>query len=398
MKYNFPKLFIKIDNSKIFFIVADLDEHSNLSLLDELILPIERIYEDKAIDYQKITNQIKKYLLKIEERINFTFKEAIIILNIFNISFLNISGYKNLNGTQVSKENITYIINSLKSCIDENEREKKILHIFNTKYQLDKKKSDNIPIGLFGDFYSHELSFNLIEESEFKNLKAIFDNCNIKIKKIITESFVRGALISDNINGVSSFSHIQFNKEDCKISYFENDSIKFEQKFKFGTDLILKDISKVTKLKDEIVSEIIKQNIFSEKNCKNELIEQKFFSNQNYRKITKSLILEISKARINEFSQIIFLKNVNFKKFLEKKNEIYLEISDLNHLNCFKEIFRQSFSSEKKFQVNIVDKPNLMNLVEVAFKIAEYGWKTEAIPVFKEKTSYFTKIFRSIFD
>ena len=36
---------------------------------------------------------------------------------------------------------------------------KKIFHIFNSKFFLDKKKIENLPIGLFGDFYSHELSF-----------------------------------------------------------------------------------------------------------------------------------------------------------------------------------------------------------------------------------------------
>ena len=52
------------------------------------------------------------------------------------------------------KENITYILNSLKSSVEETENKKKILHIFNSKYCLDKKKLDNLPVGLFGDFYT----------------------------------------------------------------------------------------------------------------------------------------------------------------------------------------------------------------------------------------------------
>ena len=43
--------------------------------------------------------------------------------------------------------------------IDLIENNKTILHIFNSKYLLDKKKIENLPIGLFGNFYSHELSF-----------------------------------------------------------------------------------------------------------------------------------------------------------------------------------------------------------------------------------------------
>ena len=38
------------------------------------------------------------------------------------------------------------------------------------------KKFENLPIGLFGDFYSHELSFNLIKENDYENLKEIFED------------------------------------------------------------------------------------------------------------------------------------------------------------------------------------------------------------------------------
>ena len=51
-----------------------------------------------------------------------------------------------------------------------------IIHIFNTKYILDKKSMDNLPIGLFGNFYSQELSFCLIEKNDYKNLRIIFSN------------------------------------------------------------------------------------------------------------------------------------------------------------------------------------------------------------------------------
>ena len=46
----------------------------------------------------------------------------------------------------------------------------------------DKKKIENLPIGLFGNFYSHELSFCLIDNNDFKNLNNVFNNCNLKIK------------------------------------------------------------------------------------------------------------------------------------------------------------------------------------------------------------------------
>ena len=114
MNYNNPKLFIKIDNSKISIVAADVDDQSNLELLETLILPIEDINDNKILNLENVSNQIKQNILIIEQKIKVTFKDFILIINNFNISFLNLTGYKFLNGSQISKENIIYIINSLK--------------------------------------------------------------------------------------------------------------------------------------------------------------------------------------------------------------------------------------------------------------------------------------------
>ena len=81
-----------------------------------------------------------------------------------------------MNGSQILRENITYILNTLKSYINEIETKKNIIHIFNSKFYLDNKKIENLPIGLFGDFYSHELSFVLINSNDYKNLKKFLTN------------------------------------------------------------------------------------------------------------------------------------------------------------------------------------------------------------------------------
>ena len=47
-------------------------------------------------------------------------------------------------------------------------KKKFLIHIFNSKFILDYKEVENLPIGLFGDFYSHELSLSLIDQNEYK--------------------------------------------------------------------------------------------------------------------------------------------------------------------------------------------------------------------------------------
>ena len=67
----------------------------------------------------------------------------VLIFENLGFKFLNISGYKALNGSQILRENITYIINTIKSIVDKNEQ-KTIIYIFNSKFILDKKKIDNL--------------------------------------------------------------------------------------------------------------------------------------------------------------------------------------------------------------------------------------------------------------
>ena len=397
MKINSPKLLIKIDLNEISIIVHDTDELDNPKILEKLIFPIIGFNNKIINDFEKISEEIKKNILIIENKINYIFKELIIILNNFNISFLNYSGFKKLNGTQVTKENITYIINYLKSNVDEFENDKKILHIFNSKYSLDKKKVDNIPIGLFGNLYSHELSFNLMNNNDYKNLKNIFDKCNLKIKKILLESFVKCSIISEKNQDIETFFYVQMDKSHSKIFYVENDSVKFEQSFKFGTEIIINDIVKITKLEPEIIKKILENYIADKKFFDNSYIEKEYFEDQQYRKIKKELIFNIAEARIKELSEILFMKNINFVGSLNEVKVIFLEFVNNQECKFFKHIYSAQFSNKLKLETKFIESPKIDEQVAQAIKIDQFGWKKEAIPVTVNKKSYFGRILQKIF-
>lgn len=395
---NYPKLFFIIKDYEIFIVAIRFDEQNNFELLEKLSLPIESQNENKISDLDKIADLIKKNILLIEQKTNFIFKDIIIILDSFEKFYISLSGFKKLNGTQISKENITYILNSLKSNVEKFENRKKIIHIFNSKFTLDKKKIDNLPIGLFGDFYTHELSFNMINKNDFKNLKKIFEKCNLKIKKILFDCFVKGALLSEKNPKIESFYYIQLNKENTKIFYLENDAVIFEQKFKFGTEIISQDICKVTYLEKDIIEKMIRESINIEEFSKSEFIEEKYFQNGKYRKIKKVLIKDIAEARIKELSEIIFSRNINFKQSNKEKKVIFLDIKDKDNLNYFKNTYNHFFSNNAKFELKFFDKTTLEDFLIAADKIVQFGWKKEAIPVSGIKKSIIARFFGLLFN
>ena len=174
MSEKYLNLFIEIKNSSFIFFVEEIDDQNNSSIKYKSDVPAIGFEENKISNFEDFFEVIKKNIYLSEQNLKYTFKEITLILDNFDTYFVNLSGYKRLNGSQILRENITYILNTLKFYVDKNEEKKTILHIFNSKFLLDNKKIENPPIGLFGDFYSHELSFHSAPSGE-SNVAGSFD-------------------------------------------------------------------------------------------------------------------------------------------------------------------------------------------------------------------------------
>ena len=397
MEINSPSLFIEINNSEYIFVVVDNNEQDNFKVIYKCTESIQGINNSKITDFDQVLNDIKKNIYLLEEKLNFTFKDVVLIINNFNCSFINLSGFKKLNGSQVSKENITFILNSLKSNIDVTEDKKTIVHIFNSKYCLDKKKVENLPIGLFGDFYSQELSFCLINDNDYKNLNNILNKCNLKIKKILFKSFVEGAYLSNTHTNLDTFFLIKVNENNSQILFFENDSLKFEQNFNFGLELIVKDISKITSMKTNTVKKIINNIKFSKDISEEELIEREIFKGENYIKVKKKLVFEIAESRIQEILNIIIAKNINFTSFIKNEKKILLKIANQPHLKCFEYLYLSFLTKNNNFKVKFIENMPIEDLMYNVNKLVHYGWKKEAIPIPHARKSIIAKFFDTLF-
>ena len=395
MKNSSLELYLEINNLSFIFLVGDSDEYNQLKIIFKLELPLQGIENNRITDLEKVSNIIKKNIYVIEQKLNHTFKNIVLILENFEPTFINFSGFKKLNGSQILRENITYILNTLKSCVDKIESKKTVLHIFNSKFYLDNKKVDNLPIGLFGDSYSHELSFTLINSNDFKNFKNIFDKSNLKIKKILIKSFINGVNTINN-NKSDTFFHISINENDTKIFYFENDSLKFEQNFKFGINIIIKDISKITLLNIDNLKIVLDKIKSFHDISEDELVEQNFFKDNTYRKIKKKLIYDIALARIQEISEIILFENINFEHYKKFSNNIYLEIDHKLQSKCLNEIYKTVFSMNEKYNTKFINFSS-ENMISTAHKLVHFGWKKEAIPISVAKKSFIAGLFDRIF-
>ncbi len=396
MSFKSLEFFLEIDEYKFYYTIVEYDGNGNFEIVLRHSSLNPGIVKGKIQDFDLISKNIKENIYSIEKKLNFTFKDVILILSKFECSVINFSGYKKLNGSQLTKENITYIINSLKSQVDKTEKNKKILHIFNSDHILDKKNIENIPIGLFGDFYSHELSFFLINNNDYKNLKNLINSCNLNIKKAISKNFLENIYLIKEYD-INSFFNISINENNSSIVFLKNSSLKFFQSFNFGTDIIVNDISKVLAIEKEKIKKLLISTDFKNIKSGKDLIEKEYFD-QNFRKIKKKMVLDIAQARIQEICEVIFTKNINIDNFLKEQKLIILQINDETNFQFFKESFEGFFSNHEQFELKIANKFENKFFFKNAGELVQFGWKKEAIPIIQERKSIIARIFDFLFN
>ncbi len=391
-------LFIEINHTNYIFIAGQYDENQNFKIIEKIITPNSGIEKNKFISIEKANEEIKKNTAIIEKKLNFIFKDVILLIDNFYYSSINISGFKRLNGSQVLKENISYILNSLKLAVTESEKQKTVIHIFNSKSILDGTRVENLPIGLFGDFYSHELTFFLINNNDLKNIHKIFNKNNLNIKKIILKNFSEGVQLINQNKEVETFFKIKISKDISHINFFDKASFRYSENFNFGSDIIFKDIEKVCSLENEIIRKFLSNSLLDEKIFnKDEILEEDYFAKGNFRKIRKKLISDIADARINEIVDIIFNKNTNIESLKGNKIKIYIIIEDQQILKSFKERFKFYICKNKEFEIYFINDFEIEELILNVANLSLYGWKREAIPTTKIKKSLITRIFKTLF-
>ena len=111
-------LYLEINKSHCVFFVGESNDQNHFKIIYHLEIPLKGIESNRISNLNKAFHLIKENVYIIVQKFNHTFKEIVLVLENFNLSFINLSGYKKLNGSQVLRENITYILNVLKSYID----------------------------------------------------------------------------------------------------------------------------------------------------------------------------------------------------------------------------------------------------------------------------------------
>ena len=399
MKLNEPYLIIELNDSKIIFFVISYDEHGDYKLIKNIIIDSDGILNGRIIDVAIVTKLIKKIINSLEDEMDHFFSKASIVINPKNVNSLNISGYKKLNGAQVSKGDIAYILNDIKKIISLTENKYSVIHLFNSSFSLDSDNLENLPIGLFGEFYNQNMTFFLVQKNILKNIKLVFSNCGINIDRLILKPFVEGINFLLKYKNHKNFTVLTIEDKNINISIFKNKSYVLTQDFDFGADLIIKDISKLCSLKINEVEFFLKEiNLNSEIEIDaDSCLNKKFFSTSPYRKIKHQLILDIITARLDELVEICYENNKNLDYFRKSNNAIYVIISKDEHLKNIQFALQKNRLIDAKFIFGQNIDDNLLFSLNGAAELIGRGWEKEAIPVIQPNKSLISTFFSRLF-
>ena len=94
MQNNSPKLLIEINNVELIFVVIERNENDRFSLLYSQKIPNEGVSEKRITDLNLFLRLIKENIYLIEKKLDYIFKEAILIIDNFNCSLISFSGFK----------------------------------------------------------------------------------------------------------------------------------------------------------------------------------------------------------------------------------------------------------------------------------------------------------------
>jgi len=398
---------IELDNINIKCLIFKINNNNDSKILSTSTTPSEGIHNDVVVNVAKASNAIRLCISEAEKKAKISLKKINVIFEQPDFLCTKFSKYKKIDGSKIHKEDIDFLLREAKKQLILNDKKQSIIHIFNYNYIVDGKTFIEEPIGVYADSLTHEITFITIPKNNLKNINQAFIDCDIEIARLISRTFALGVelLNYDELEFGSAIIDLGFEK--TSFGLFKNLALVHSITFPIGINHITKDISKVCSLNLDESKNIINNIDFSFQNNQklfdeNDYLKNTYFINSNFRKISKDLILNIIKARLDEIFEKL-KKQLIIPGFNLTSGIHFVLTGGGSDISNIEKYFINFFGLNIKIlNKNTLEKDKVLekNFASClgALKIIKDGWETEAIPEIggknTEKTGFFAKIFR----
>ena len=398
---------IELGNINIKCLIFKIKNNNESEILSTSVTLSEGIHNGMVVNLTKASNAIRSCISAAEKKARILLKKINVVFEEPEFLSTKFSKHKKINGSKIHKDDIDFLLKEAKKQLILNDEKQSIIHIFNHNYIVDGKAFAEEPIGVYADSLSHEMTFITMPKNNLKNINQAFIDCDIEIERLISNTFALGVKLLNNKELEFGSVLIDVGFEKISLGLFKNFALVHSITLPLGVNHITKDISKVCSLSIE-ESLAIRNNIdFSFQNNQNlfdenDYLKNNYFISSNFRKISKNLILNVIKARLDEIFETL-KKQIIIPGFNLNSGIFFLLTGGgVNLFNIEKYCINFFGSNIKKTKENNEKKENDLekNFSSClgALKIIKDGWETEAIPEISnkniEKVSFFAKIFK----
>ena len=403
-----PRGIIELGNINIKCLIFKIKNNNESEILSTSVTLSEGIHNGVVVNLTKASNAIRSCISAAEKKARILLKKINVVFEEPEFLSTKFSKHKKINGSKIHKDDIDFLLKEAKKQLILNDEKQSIIHIFNHNYIVDGKAFAEEPIGVYADSLSHEMTFITMPKNNLKNINQAFIDCDIEIERLISNTFALGVKLLNNKELEFGSILIDIGFEKISLGLFKNLALIHSITLPVGINHITKDISKVCSLNIN-ESEVIKNNIdFSLQNNqdifdKNDYLKNTYFINSSFRKISKSLILNVIKARLDEIFETI-KKHIIVPGFNLNSGIGFLLVGGGSYLLNIEKYCANFFGPNiKKLRENKNEKENYLdkNFASClgALRIIKDGWETEAIPEMVgkniKKVGFLGKIFKT---
>ena len=403
MSFENPRGIIELGDINIKCLIFGINNNNISEILSTSTTASEGIHNGVIVNLAKASNAIRLCVGVAEKRAKVSIKKINVVVEQSGFLCTKFSKHRKINGAKIHKDDIEFLLKEAKKQVNQNDNKQSIIHIFNHNYIVDGKIFVEEPIGVFADYLSHEITFITMPKNNIKNINQVFHDCDIEVERFISCTFALAVKLLNNHELQLGSTLVNFGFEKTSLGLFKNLALVHSITFPIGINHITKDISKVCSLNLEESEKITnKINFLFESD--NDLFDEKdnlkdiYFKSSSFRKISKTLISNIVKARLDEIFETIKKQMTIAGLDLTFEKNVFIAGEEFNLDNLEK--YCSHFFG---FNVKKLGKKGEENLDEYftacqgALKIIKDGWETEAIPEpiskYSQKVGFFAKIF-----
>jgi len=192
-----------------------------------------------------LNNEIQKIITSLEKNTNEYLNDINLMIDASEMLSIGVSISKKLDGSNLNKKDVQFIIQDAKQQILRNNTEQNIIHIIIKNYKIDNVEYSVLPQKISCNLISLDILFICLPKKNIEYYKKLFFSLDISINEIFCSSYAKSINYKENFPATKNISFIDMGFNKTSITSYHKNKIVFLDVLPIGGNHITKDISKV---------------------------------------------------------------------------------------------------------------------------------------------------------